>query len=436
MSRPFLPRFLSIFLPLALIVVLGSASIYRAGVGELTEKIGNQEQINVAVGANSLDHSIDKPVRDTLYLASKQSLAAAIHDTNPQTMADLARSLAIFSRSQRIYDKIRWIDETGMEKVRINYTPAGPVVVPSSELQDKSERYFFTEAIKLGAGEIYVSPLDLNVERGQIEVPYKPTIRIGTPVFDSRGKNRGIILLNYYGNELLAHFTETTSAAAGHTMLLNGEGYWLKSPKPEDEWGFMFQRSETLATRYPQAWQRIAATDRGQFEDAAGLWSFRTSYPLKSVTHHLAGERTYHWKVVALLPAEQLATPRMVLAWQLGSGALVVLAMLFVGTWQLVRNWMGRKAARKESKLYLHRLEGIVTERNDALARQNTIVNHIVRHAPLTETLTMLLRSIEQRHPDMICSILLLDAAGTRLWYGAQTSQDRKSTRLNSSHSQ
>src|SRR3989338_4350932 len=34
----------------------------------------------------------------------------------------------------------------------------------------------------------------------------------------------------------------------------------------------------------------------------------------------------------------------------------------------------------------------------------------------------MLLRSIEQRHPDMICSILLLDAAGTRLWYGAQTS--------------
>src|SRR3990167_3450191 len=120
MSRPFLPRFLSIFLPLALIVVLGTASIYRAGVGGLTERIGNQEQVNVAVGANSLDHSIDRLVRDTLYLASTQSLA------------DLARSLAIFSRSQRVYDQIRWIDETGMEKVRIHYTPAGPVVVPSS----------------------------------------------------------------------------------------------------------------------------------------------------------------------------------------------------------------------------------------------------------------------------------------------------------------
>ncbi|MEE9545071.1 MAG: hypothetical protein V3V55_05700 [Rhodospirillales bacterium] len=56
-----------------------------------------------------------------------------------------------------------------------------------------------TAAFALGHGEVFVSPFDLNVERGRIEEPLKPILRVGTPVFGEgggkigvAGENRGI----------------------------------------------------------------------------------------------------------------------------------------------------------------------------------------------------------------------------------------------------
>ena len=49
-------------------------------------------------------------------------------------------------------------------------------------------------------GRVFVSPLDLNIERGEIEVPYKPVIRYATPVFDKENKAKGIVITNVFVN--------------------------------------------------------------------------------------------------------------------------------------------------------------------------------------------------------------------------------------------
>jgi len=56
--------------------------------------------------------------------------------------------------------------------------------VPDKELQKKGKRYYFSDSFKLKPGQIFVSPLDLNVEHGHLEKPIKPMIRFGTPVVD------------------------------------------------------------------------------------------------------------------------------------------------------------------------------------------------------------------------------------------------------------
>jgi hypothetical protein len=48
---------------------------------------------------------------------------------------------------------------------------------------------------------VYLSLLDLNIEREQIEQPPKPMIRFGTPVFDRSGRKNGILLFNYLGDK-------------------------------------------------------------------------------------------------------------------------------------------------------------------------------------------------------------------------------------------
>ena len=51
-----------------------------------------------------------------------------------------------------------------MERLRVNYSDGKGVVVPEKKLQNRSERYFFDDTNVLKEGEVYVSPLDLNID--------------------------------------------------------------------------------------------------------------------------------------------------------------------------------------------------------------------------------------------------------------------------------
>ncbi len=75
--------------------------------------------------------------------------------------------------------------------------------MPAHQLQDKSTRYYFREAMQTPPGDVYVSPMDLNIERGVVEVPHKPVVRYATSVINSRGKKKGIVIINIYASRIL-----------------------------------------------------------------------------------------------------------------------------------------------------------------------------------------------------------------------------------------
>ncbi|MCP4285427.1 MAG: GGDEF domain-containing protein, partial [Gammaproteobacteria bacterium] len=126
---------------------------------------------------------------------------------NPGILEDLSDVYLNGIKHRRLYDQARLIDENGMEIVRVNFNNGRPAVVPRKELQNKKGRYYFEDAFRLGRGDVFVSPLDLNIENGKIEQPLKPVLRFAMPVFDQRGEKRGIVLLNYFGAKLLEHFS-------------------------------------------------------------------------------------------------------------------------------------------------------------------------------------------------------------------------------------
>ncbi|MFQ6082665.1 MAG: HD domain-containing phosphohydrolase [Candidatus Aminicenantia bacterium] len=114
-----------------------------------------------------------------------------------------------FAKFHKTYYQIRIIDSLGTEVVRIdNRRNATTVVVDNSNLQNKKHRYYFSETMKLDRDQIFVSPIDLNIEHGKIEVPYVPVIRFATPLFDSKAKKKGILILNVYFSEVLKLLSE------------------------------------------------------------------------------------------------------------------------------------------------------------------------------------------------------------------------------------
>lgn len=111
-------------------------------------------------------------------------------------------------------------------------------------MQNRGQHDFFTETIRLKTGEINISPLDLNIEQNRIEVQYKPTLQVSTPVMNRQGMKRSIAILNVYGQVMLESLAQTVRDVADPLPALNSDGYFLGGPRVADEWGFMFKRTD------------------------------------------------------------------------------------------------------------------------------------------------------------------------------------------------
>ena len=309
--------FLSIFLAFTILLVGIAAAHYYTRYR--TERVTREasEQTHVQLAQRLVVSDIAAVVSDLRVLA-RQIEELDLNGSQTLQGDRLERSFRIFAEQKRLYDQIRFIDIAGRELIRVNFDASSASVVTADRLQDKSRRYYVREIQSLGPGEIYVSPLDLNVEQGAVERPFKPMMRFAMPVFDAQGKPRGMVVLNYLGHRLLERFRQATVPVAGHIHLLNQDGYWLSSPNPGDSWGFMFGEERTFGRSHPEEWQRILHSDAGQFQTQDGLFTFATVAPsLQTVstgppdsvgtgTLSVDASQTYVWKIVAALPLRVL----------------------------------------------------------------------------------------------------------------------------------
>ena len=212
---------------------------------------------------------------DLLYL-SQQALLLDYLSHDERAQRKLAEEYLLFCAKRRVYDQVRYLDENGAEKLRINYREGHPNIVSDEDLQSKSHRYYFSDTIRRERGAIFVSPFDLNIEHGAIERPLKPVIRFATPVFDRLNQKRGIIVLNYLGAKLLRELGQASANSDGHMMIVSKDGFWVRGVNVEDDWGPLLGKDRTFADSFPAAWELISKQDDGQFTNASGLFTFQT----------------------------------------------------------------------------------------------------------------------------------------------------------------
>ncbi len=273
-------RSIKLFLLLFLIAgaILGGAVMffYKSEVDLILNSIKIDEANTLVLQKNEISNKLVDIVSDLLFLSRKRDLKDYLDSNDPDILRDIEAEYQVLAFYKKKYDQIRYIDASGQEIIRINYNNAAPLVVEKNALQNKAGRYYFHDAFQLNAGAVFVSPLDLNVENGKIERPFKPVIRIGTPVFDREKRKRGIVLLNYFGQELFDAISQTSAHLEGSAMLLNNQGYWLFNDDAEKEWGFMLpeRKAENFAEIYPEEWQQILRQKTGQIETSHGLFTF------------------------------------------------------------------------------------------------------------------------------------------------------------------
>lgn len=337
-----------LFAAIALLIFAGAWYVGSERIASELEITRSNEIGTVVMGVRRLDDELHLPFHQLRTLVNEKAVRQAIDASDKDADSGMANAFASLIAFNEIYDKVRWIDQTGMERVRVNNVAGHAENVPGEKLQNQSGSYYFINAMRLKPGQVFISPLDLNVENGKVEAPHKPMLRLVTPVQNRNGQARGILVLNVAAQSFLASFTDSLVDSRDHAMLLNSAGYWLVSPNREDAWGFMFQRKNTLASVQPDAWNSISRIPSGQVENASGLWTWSTVYPLK-VSDNRAIAEIPHWLVVSHLPASRLAMIRHDAWTAVGINTLILLTLFGVLAAWLARALTSRTRAKVEA---------------------------------------------------------------------------------------
>ncbi|MEZ2225451.1 methyl-accepting chemotaxis protein [Microcoleus sp.] len=197
----------------------------------------------------------------------------------------IERMQIIFSSLMEVkpyYMQLRYIDEKGNELVRVDSDGKNIKILPDNQLQNKAGRDYFYLTMKLKPGEIYVSQLNLNQEYGKIEIPYKPTIRYTTPIFDTKGQRKGILIANALGQSLIDIAKELKHQDADQVFMLNQDGYYIHHSNPEKEWGSEIKTDENLHKDYSEdIVNQILSGGQGNVELSDRVVSYYTIFPIK-----------------------------------------------------------------------------------------------------------------------------------------------------------
>lgn len=193
-------------------------------------------------------------------------LTAADNDYLYQTLQSgrtdtLEQFFLTLSRSNDNFMQLRFIDTLGNEIVRVDRNQNGekPWMIAKEALQNKAHRYYYDAIMAQPEGKIWYSDIDLNIEHNAIEIPYKPTLRLGTPVF-YKGKRAGIVIINVF----MQPFLQSFHASSGFELYLSDtKGGILLHHDPRLNWSKYLHPEITLQSTFPDIY--TALTDQENY---------------------------------------------------------------------------------------------------------------------------------------------------------------------------
>lgn len=198
---------------------------------DLLEHIVDEVNLHHKVIVSLVDKFKGEQERLLEMLSNNSELKA--YAKNLQDREEVDKLFLNITKANKNIMQLRFIDINGDEKVRIDqYRDATIRVSPTSELQNKRNRYYLKKFLHLPYGEVGFSKFDLNEEHGIVEYPYNPTLRVGRGVYVD-AKLMGVVVINFYMQEWIEY---TLNYAHLKIAIINEDNDFMMHYDPEWEW--------------------------------------------------------------------------------------------------------------------------------------------------------------------------------------------------------
>lgn len=220
---------------------------------------------------NSIVDDVDATIRKMV--KSQQVKEFALRPSH-DTLLGIEEMVYFVGLNQEFYSQLRFIDNGGKERIRINNLLGNTYVVPDHLLQNKSQRDYFQYAKHLQEGQIGTWGIDPQVEHGVPIEPIQPSLRVISPVF-FEGVRYGYIVINLNVPKIFQSIHLPTSLniaasildAQGHFMSQQGQANLLTDL-------IISREAENIGVLNPLLWEKMKANPSGFVIDEEKLYSF------------------------------------------------------------------------------------------------------------------------------------------------------------------
>jgi len=234
---------------------------YGSARGELIAQAESDLLESLERRADALVDEVAAIERHALQAARMPGVVEVLSAREP-TERDLhvARSCLAAIATNEQYLQVRLLEFGGRERLRVDGRDPEGRTEPSA-LQDKWGHDYVEAGRRLVPGETWISDVNLNRERGRIEVPHRPTLRCVTPVVAGK-RPVGILVINVDGRDLV----EAAARVDDLDMVLANEfGGVLHHHEPARAWGFEEDGRAGLVRDEPELWSAIEGGTEGAF---------------------------------------------------------------------------------------------------------------------------------------------------------------------------
>jgi len=226
--------------------------LFYSKTTELLVEQSAEDIANLSRNAGSrLQEHINDQRKDAIFLSESppiQGLLRAIKYGNEDvkgksSYSDWEKRLqSIFVsmiKNKSAYSKIRFLDKKGQELISVIREEKKIKIRKKENLQNISHRLYFSEALKLPVGVVYLSEINLNREHGKISIPHKEVLQSATPVYDDEtGEVAGVLVVTVNVGRELREIQRIVQDAKSRIFITNDRGGYLLHPDKRKTYGF------------------------------------------------------------------------------------------------------------------------------------------------------------------------------------------------------
>ena len=237
-------RTTAIFLLVGVLIISAFIGIHNAYFSQAPLRVALENaQAKAAERESYLRNFLNDSNSQLKAVSQSQSFQQLRLNNNEQTRKQLSDVMLTVIRSAPYMMQLRVLDSQGDELIRVERKALNQEaqIVNQHDLQNKSNRPYFNDALRAPIGEIHYSAIDLNIEQGQIEVPLKPTLRLSYKTDSSQGHL--LLISNYFISPVLQNLFY---APLYKMTLVDRSGHIVYHDNPELRWSAQFPERPSL----------------------------------------------------------------------------------------------------------------------------------------------------------------------------------------------